>query len=159
MRYREVPPKNPSNQKMLLSFYTQGVPRVPDLQKKNRNSNFFFCWLFWPIDGSGGYPNPNRRYQVWGGTSLTQPLLIFWYKGGSTGGYPNPNRRYQEWGGTSLTKPLLIFWEKLTLVFEVRSRCMRPIFASTEFQEFISDIGVRNETWQCALWPILRVEL
>ena len=32
-RYQEVPPIKPPNQKMLLSLFTQGVPRVPDLQK------------------------------------------------------------------------------------------------------------------------------
>merc|ERR1712001_339181 len=33
-RYQEVPPKKPQNQKMLQSFFTQGLPRVPDLQTK-----------------------------------------------------------------------------------------------------------------------------
>ena len=33
-RYQEVPPKKPPNQKMLLSFFSQGVQRVRDMQKK-----------------------------------------------------------------------------------------------------------------------------
>ena len=33
-RYQEVPPIKPPNQKMLISFFTQGVPRVQDQQTK-----------------------------------------------------------------------------------------------------------------------------
>ena len=47
-RYQEVPPKKPPNQKMLLSFFTQGVLRVPDLYKKIEIGKFvlfaFFCF-------------------------------------------------------------------------------------------------------------------
>ena len=41
-RYQEVPPKKPPNQKMLLSFFTQGVLRVPDLVLWSLKPIFFF---------------------------------------------------------------------------------------------------------------------
>ena len=46
----------------------------------------------------------------------------------------------------------------VSLVSLVQSWHVRPFFASTESQESKSEIAVRNKTWQCALWPILRTK-
>ena len=47
----------------------------------------------------------------------------------------------------------------LTLVSVVQLEHVRPIFDSSEPQEFEYVIGVRNETRHCALGPILRPKL
>ena len=44
----------------------------------------------------------------------------------------------------------------ITLVPVAQSLSVRPIFASSESEEFISYIGVGNRWRQCTLWPILR---
>ena len=46
----------------------------------------------------------------------------------------------------------------LSLLSVVRSGHVRPFFACTNSQEFISDIGLRNRTRHCTLRPILRHE-
>ena len=61
-RYQEVPPKKPPNQKMLLSSFTQGVLRVPDLYKKNRNSKIFiFCLFLLPTKELEKFQSLDRR--------------------------------------------------------------------------------------------------
>ena len=62
-RYQEVPPKKPQNQKMLQSFFTQGLPRVPDLQTKIEIKKKKFGF------GDGGeYSLHEMSSQLWTGT-------------------------------------------------------------------------------------------
>ena len=61
------------------------------------------------------------------------------------------------------TSPSIIYTRgrgvMLSLVSLVRFGCFSTFFASTEPQEFNSDIDLHNGTRQCALGPILRPEI
>ena len=69
-RYQEVPPKKPPNQKMLLSFFTQGVLRVPDLILWSLKPIFFFFCKYMSFLSHRwlcAYPKPKggtRRYHL-----------------------------------------------------------------------------------------------
>ena len=53
----------------------------------------------------------------------------------------------------------LIAKSVLSLVFQLQSECVIPIFDSAESQESDSDIDSRDGTRHCALGPILRPEI